>query len=109
MFVEHKEAGEVKELDAAAKLLLKAATLIEEYGWCQKELITLDGRMCLIGAIDTANCHKMTYDSELAMARADAATGIESTTILREAATWNDAIGRKQDEVVALLRRAALA
>lgn len=54
MFVEEKAKGEVKELDAASKLLLRAAALIEKHGLCKGTLVNHAGSYCVRGAMIVA-------------------------------------------------------
>lgn len=67
MFVIEKAPGEVHPssrendgpvLDDVSKLLLKAAALIEERGWCTHLLSDDRGRMCLRGGLIAAAGHK---------------------------------------------------
>lgn len=100
---------ESPQLDEASKLLLKAASIIEERGWCQHNLQSSDGRLCLEGAISFA------YYGHAMGAFCDPATRVAfdrmaaATSKDREAPHhWNDDKGRTKEEVVAKLRAVAL-
>lgn len=98
------------ELDEASKVLLRAADYIEEHGWCQNEMHTLDGSACLEGAIQYAISGRlMRFDEGLESANlfCDALTRID-LAVDRPAFKWNDAPGRTKEEVVAKLREVAL-
>lgn len=108
MFIEEKAPGEVKEMDEAAKLLLKAAAVIEENGHAQNDY-EVHGRFCAVGAICKAA--GSVYEGRRTP---EATAGIQR---LREAVEraglagildWNDYPGRTKDEVVAKLRAVAL-
>ncbi len=105
MFVEHKEAGEVRELDSASTLLLKAADVIERQGWCQNYIGTYHGQVCLEGALNVAAGRDPKRDLV-------GVVGVAAHRIRRAvgkcAYHWNDAPGRTKDEVVAKLRAVAL-
>lgn len=117
-FVEHKSPGEsltpsregCLSLDETSKLLLKAAAVIDERGWCQNEIGSRDGQVCLEGALYVAfygklavnhylESHPVTYE---ALCRIRKAVGMNA------AFEWNDAPGRTKEEVVAKLRAVAL-
>lgn len=110
MFVEHKEVGEVKELDEAGKLLLKAADVIERLGWCQNNLQSPDGRVCFAGAMKLASYGTIWPEGPGAIQPTMEAawTRFERFVGTDRASKWNDADGRTQDEVVAKLRAVAL-
>lgn len=114
MFVEHKEVGEVKELDAVSNLLLKAAALIEKHGWCQNRLEDQQGRMCLRGAIGMAaagNAHFFHGGEWVGVAKeADQRVhnAISGGKAWECPGMWNNERGRTQEEVVAKLRAVAL-
>lgn len=99
------------ELDGPAKLLLKAAAVIERDGWCQNDIQTFDGRVCLAGAVKRAAgvpLHNFVWDeeSEEAMDRMNRQALQEGFV---DAPRWNDMIGRTKEEVVAKLCAVALA
>jgi hypothetical protein len=88
-------------LDEIGTALIKAADYIEKYGWCQHSH-SKAGTVCLWGAICEANGG----DGRLCD---DAYDKVE--TFLQNpigAINWNDAPGRTKDEVIALLRKAAV-
>jgi hypothetical protein len=99
-------------LDEASKLLLKAAAVIEERGWCQNTLESHDGRVCFAGAMKVAAYGKAWPDGpgaiqplmERAWYRFEDAMGVTRGLVGR----WNDEPGRTQAEVVAKIRAVAL-
>jgi len=90
-------------LDDAAKLLLKAAVLIEERGWCQHEAKDTEGRLCVHGALYYANNESV---NDLLRASADRFDASLPPNMLTP--QWNDMPCRIKDEVVAKLRAVAL-
>lgn len=101
MFVEEKKQGEVKHLDAASKLLLEAAALIERRGLpsCAKDDA---GRGCVI--VSLSECG-MTSDVYEALRRLSASFGEQWVRI----PSWSDRLGAqgRTDEVVAKMRAVA--
>lgn len=106
MFCDEKPQGEVKELDAVGKLLLKAADLIESQGWCKNYIGTTTGSVCIEGALNVAAGKDPSaifrYGSvpERALMRINSALGVR-------AYQWNDEPERVVGEVVAKLRAVA--
>jgi len=99
MFVEEKAKGEVKELDAVSKLLLRAAALIEERGLPDREKDEA-GRACVILTIsELGDIPKDIHD---ALMKLQLSLGI---TI----ATWSDRAGAegRAHEVISKLRAVA--
>jgi hypothetical protein len=92
------EKSEVTERD----VLLRAADLLEEFGWRQESYGSKEeGRMCAMGAIyEAAIDFKMdvAYEAETCLARHVGWSHV---------ASWNDAPERTKAEVVAALRLAA--
>jgi hypothetical protein len=100
-------------LDDAAKLLLKAAAIMEERGLAQGEYVLGNGAVCIYGALYTAQ------DAVKCMRDADdhpvfrEAKGRLSDNLMNGPGgmgiiNWNDKLGRTKDEVVAKLRAVAL-
>jgi hypothetical protein len=95
-------------------VLLGAAKLIEENGWCQgtlNEFADDHECFCLVGAI-SRSVGRLANGSVLILEYAVAAVcrhiGLElGDTFSRSASAWNDAPERTQAEVVAALRGAA--
>jgi hypothetical protein len=102
---------EVTREVTARDILLRAADLLEEFGWCQhisgsKEM----GEMCAAGAIREAHAE---WDGDF-----DAGPGkdlwddiyraLEPQVGAWDLPSWNDAGGRTKKEVTTLLREAAL-
>jgi hypothetical protein len=87
------------EFDEAAKQLLRAAELIERFGWCQYR--GREGeRFCLYEALQ-----RVTYNGVhfyVARQRFLVSMGISSLI------TWNDTPGRRKEEVLSALRAVAL-
>lgn len=97
------------ELDEASKILLRAAALIEEKGWCTGVFASA-GRMCARGAIYRAATGSPYPDY-------DCKAGVEAESRIAasvggqhpcDVGGWNNARGRTKDEVVAKLRAVAL-
>jgi hypothetical protein len=108
MFVEEKTQGEpAKVLDDASKLLLKAADLLEERGWCQKKAYK-DGKACLVGAIHIAHLGGVPNSLNPWEPQSQAAHDRVRDALGRAPAFWNDDAGRTQAEVVSKLRAVAL-
>jgi hypothetical protein len=116
MYVEEKREGEVQvpTLDPIQRLLLKAAEIVEQRGWCQRSFENLDGQVCALGAINLAHhdCSgwgsRVFSGADLAVNAACRASqyvgrGIGYFTL----ANWNDTNGRTKEEVIAALRGAA--
>lgn len=105
---EARPQGEVKELDDASKLLLKAAAVIEDRGWCQWSYESLDGRVCLLGALKVAAGGSPNDDED-----EDSVVGIAKRAMAGAVGkvfvhSWNDHPNRTKEEVVAKLRAVAL-
>lgn len=98
------------ELDAPAKLLLKAAALIEKHGLAKFTQLAEDGSMCTAGAIVVAEernpheCDGYGPVGKIAIARLLPHIGQEYGP-----ADWNNAPERTKDQVVAKLRAVAFA
>lgn len=114
MFVEHKEIGEAQEapakvLDEPAKLLLRAAELIEERGHCRSGQLFDEetGGMCAFGALSMAACGNPVltpHNSFIAMRRfSKVVTGSDDYMY---GCDWNNT--HTAAEVVAKLREVAL-
>lgn len=94
-----------------AEVYTKAANLIERYGHTKGQLVDREGRMCIAGAINKAFYGKpkymgsVSYDSYIkpldALVTPDAAARFD--VIL-----WNNQLERTEQDVVDLLRRAAV-
>lgn len=105
------------ELDEPAKLLLKAADLIEKYGLAKWMTCDAEGRMCLRGAIRVAGGAEKARGIT-AWWRSDDMEKEADARIRRSlgdrsdfgdtSADWNNAYERTKDEVVAKLRAVAL-
>jgi hypothetical protein len=87
-----------------ADLLLRAADLLEEFGWRQMHVGSKrQGAFCALGAINTATSdHGLERGAEWQEARQ-----ILERLVGGSVAHWNDADGRTRAEVVAKLREAA--
>jgi len=83
-------------------VLLHAALLIEERGWCQGLYEAPDGRLCAIGALSVASGGDA--DIYVGGAADEALARIVCTAYIPH---WNDATGRTAAEVIAALRAAA--
>lgn len=107
MFVEEKTQGEVvRELDDAAKILLKAADLIEQRGHCKNAYQSMDGRLCALGAIRVASgfdANSLSCYSVVNTPAMRVALAVDDSVHF-----WNDEPERTAAEVVATLRSVAL-
>lgn len=88
-------------------LRLKAAAVIEERGWCQREFTNKTGACCLISSLMEANPPPDDGDDRDMFARVD--LRIQAVDDMRlgsqiDAIHWNDAPGRTAAEVIARLR-----
>jgi hypothetical protein len=100
--IEVRKPAEVKVV-TRRDVLLRAADLLEEFGWCQGEFGSKeDGSFCLYGAVDTAHS-----DLTGKPGWAPREFGIFLHKRLGGCASWNDDPGRTKAEVVARLREAA--
>lgn len=91
------------EVDAVGQVLLRAAALVER-GWCQGSYRAHTGvtlRYCAVGAVDKARvlCGMDSGKNNEIFSRV--------CRLQLDVVGFNDAPGRTQAEVVALLRRAA--
>ncbi len=106
MFVEHKEHGEVKELDAASNLLLKAAALIEAEGLSIDGMCDDLGRRCVIGALTALDGKCSLAWQEACNRMNEAVTGHKNDCM----GPWSDSMAQqgRAAEVVAKVRAVAL-
>ncbi|MET9376259.1 hypothetical protein ABZX98_19235 [Streptomyces sp. NPDC002992] len=100
--------GAGRNIEVAEHLEL-TALVIERYGWTRGSLRTTSGRRCILGA--QAVLFRLGYGDE-STARA-AGTRLQNRLAARGITqpfyAWNDASGRTQGEVLALVREAAAA
>jgi hypothetical protein len=91
------------DLDEVGLVLMRAAEIIRERGWCQHNLKDSIGRMCMVGAITEAqSCLGIS-----AAGRAQDAVRHE-LQINGFISDWNNAPERTADEVIQALESAAL-
>jgi hypothetical protein len=81
----------------ARRILLGAAEIIEQRGWCQGDFQDGNGRVCMLGAISISSVSSPMGEAGNAIVL----LGLKSVT------QWNDTPGRTKEEVVARLRTAA--
>ena len=93
--------NDVSRLDDAGEVLLKAAEIIEERGWCQNALSNGTG-FCAVGALGMASRERGGQGFTEAWAR------LEANVLGLNVADWNDNPFRTKEEVVAKLRAVAL-
>lgn len=97
-----------RTVDEDGEVLLRAADILEQRGWCQYEQESPDGRLCLYGAIFTARHGSAMPEQERSNDdgwNRDAHTlGFPSAGA---AVSWNNAEDRTAAEVIARLRSAA--
>ncbi|MFG2481004.1 hypothetical protein [Streptomyces fagopyri] len=90
-----------------AEHLELTALVIERYGWTQGQHRSRSGRRCILGA--QAVLYRLGYGDERSVS--DAAVQLQAVLSARGIREpyheWNDADGRTQDQVLALLRSAA--
>lgn len=84
----------------AATMLLRAAEILEEYGWIQGCLGSREEGFCMLGAIKEA-------DTQLVSANPLWSRALRDVGVPCEAGKWNDEDGRTKEEVVGRLRLAA--
>ena len=94
-------------LDEVGQLLLKAAGVVRQRGWCQGSFEATDGRMCAVGALlHAANCCRSVTKFPESL---NGAVGAFARQIDAENITvWNDVHGRTAAEVVAAFEAAAV-
>lgn len=90
-----------------AEQLELTALVIERYGWAQGKYRSRSGRRCILGA--QAVLYRLGYGDESSVTRAaDHLQAVLTARGIRQPYhQWNDAPGRTQGEVLALLREAA--
>lgn len=115
------------------EVLRTAANLLEKQGWCQGQLISDSGELCLVGALHVAACPDIPEEQprqrylhgDLANAiwgnrnvedrcyaaarRVEAIVGQVDGSEYGTIVAWNNAKGRTQEEVIRVLREAASA
>jgi hypothetical protein len=100
MFVEEKREGEAQVAqDEWRQLLLRAADLIENRGWCQHVFENPPwGGVCALGALNRAGT-----GPDYTMARTKLERHINNFSI----PCWNDKRGQTKEKVLAAFRGAA--
>jgi hypothetical protein len=103
------------ELEPWRQSLLEAADILECKGWCQHQAYADNGRMCILGALARTAGEALAHKAVLSEMGRDHYQGHSiapwndaSSPACRSIASWNDAPGRTKEEVVAMLRSAAL-
>lgn len=86
--------------DRTTQVLLEAADLIEQRGWCQNSAQGPGGSICAAQALALAAAYDFAFAAQVGRK-------LLHTVGFRTVPKWNDAPGRTQDEVVAALRQAA--
>jgi hypothetical protein len=98
--------GRGRRITTAEHLEL-TALVIERYGWTQGQHRSRSGRRCILGA--QAVLYRLGYGDEFTVS--DAAEQLQAVLdargIRQPYHQWNDAQGRTQDQVLALIRTAA--
>ncbi|MFI1867385.1 DUF6197 family protein [Streptomyces jumonjinensis] len=104
--VRQLHGGYGRRLTPATHLTL-TALVIERYGWSHGKLRTRSGRRCILGA--QAVLYRLGYGDEQTVHQAAGhlQAVLAQRGIHQHYATWNDAPGRTQIEVLALVRAAA--
>ena len=88
--------------------LLAAAKHMREHGWCQREISTADGRVCLMGAVmASVNARRVQGQEwhDLFMAARDRL--YDTIGSEHGVGHWNDWVCLSQREAIAMLERAA--
>ncbi|MFD7980847.1 hypothetical protein [Streptomyces sp. NPDC059071] len=98
--------GAGRQISVAEHLEL-TALVIERYGWHRGALRTRSGRRCILGA--QAVLYRLGYGDETTVQAAGARIqdALAARGITEPYYRWNDAVGRTQAEVTALIRAAA--
>lgn len=114
MYYDPSMKPEVKPVDEVGDALLECADLLERVGWCQFALRDKDGGMCLVGVIGQVAGARRTRGGEFLRLSENMSLRVRQTLGIKDSpiapigiVDWNNAMGRKKEEVVALLRRAA--
>lgn len=94
------------QLDPASKLLLGAATALEQHGWCQDNEVDSSGAMCIMGALQFAETG-VKGDEQLSDIRKECFKRL-SAAMGQGVRSWNDSRRRTKEEVVAKLLAVAL-
>jgi membrane-bound lytic murein transglycosylase B len=96
--------------DRTTTVLLSAADYIERHGWCQGAMRTGDA-VCAARALTIAAEHQVSIAERAGhrLARSLGTGGDARAVPGWNVPTWNDKLGRTQEEVVEALRNAAFA
>ncbi len=88
------------------RVLLKAADILREHGWCQGTIRDRQGRRCAVGAILMAD---LMVGAAFALPRSPYADlAMRKMLPDQGVSTWNDEPGRTVEEVIEAMERAAL-
>jgi hypothetical protein len=107
MFVEEKREGEVTVVEPWRQALFDAADFLASGEWCQGYSVDNWGRMCLLGAINTA---PQTWRTPMGLRDSEVRSHAQqkmSKFLCMLAHRWNDEPGRTKEEVIAALRACA--
>jgi hypothetical protein len=85
-------------MNTTAKILNKAADLIDLHGWCQGEMQSNQGCYCVLGAINAVTRTPL---------RDPARDAVREEIFGASISSWNDQKGRTVDQVTTTLRNAA--
>ena len=102
-----------KPLSPVRMILLKAADVIEERGWCKYHLCDPHGQLCIAGAINVASSGDPywsdKHDPYAALVLVTRSLHAEGTlSISKNAVEWNNTQARTKEDVIGALRRAAM-
>ena len=98
-------------LTPIGRVMLDAADYIEEHGWCQGRLMSIDGRVCAVGALHQVvgwPCMTPAAVEATTQLCCDATNHFMWVNRIVDIPKWNDWPGRMPEEVIAAFRRAAL-
>lgn len=110
MYLDQSQPSSTETLAPHQKILLRAAELIEEFGWRQEAFGDKTRGMCAVGAIMEAGTElDFVHDREIMVATEDKlAEHLKLRySLIPHVPAWNDMTGRTKEQVVATLREAS--
>ncbi len=90
------------EIDLWRQILFDAAGVLERKGWCQRNLVDVKGRHCVLGALTYVWNLASSWDLAVVATAQDRLAAVVGPLV-----EWNDTQGRTQEEVVGMLRYVA--
>lgn len=103
-----------RPVDPAITVLSRAAEIIAERGWCQRQMYSGDGRCCVVGALAAAAQGVPVDEHLLATERTTYRYSLEFRAASRlrqrigtgDLVSWNDDTMRTEEDVIRALRSA---